>query len=147
MWTVFFPQIHSAADFPFMEWILVIARQGLWSEAEIQELNEKQLEITTQYAQTPEDEALDDLEAGEGQQGQGENGTEQGGAGEGENQPAWMSYPIDPDTGYRVNPETGQELDAQTGELIDPDESALGENGPVNENLVNANSGQESEGP
>ncbi len=117
------------------------------SEAEIQELNEKQLEITTQYAQTPEDEALDDLEAGEGQQGQGENGTEQGGAGEGENQPAWMSYPIDPDTGYRVNPETGQELDAQTGELIDPDESALGENGPVNENLVNANSGQESEGP
>ena len=79
------------------------------SEDEIKELEAKQLEITSQYTQTPEQ---DDLEQA---QGEGED------TGEGEqedNQPEWMSYPIDPETGYRVDPATGEYLDAETGEWI-----------------------------
>ena len=79
------------------------------SEDEIKELEAKQLEITRQYTQTPEQ---DDLEQA---QGEGED------TGEGEqedNQPEWMSYPIDPETGYRVDPATGEYLDAETGEWI-----------------------------
>lgn len=56
------------------------------SEEEIQELNEKQLEITNMYTQKPEEDALD--EEGEG--------TEEAA----EDNPVWMSYPQDP--GNRV---------------------------------------------
>ena len=58
-----------------------------------------------------------------------------------------MSYPVDPETGYRVNPETGQKIDEETGEVIDPDESALGTDGPVNENLINPDSSQDTGEP
>ena len=114
------------------------------SEAEIAELNEKQLEITTQYTQTPEEDALEDAQDGQNGEENSQDGTTEG---ENEEQPVWMSYPIDPDTGYRVNPETGQKLDAQTGEVIDPDESALGAEGLINENLINPDSSQDTAEP
>ena len=44
---------------------------------------------------------------------------------EDENQPAWMSFPIDPETGYRVDPATGNLLDAETGDLINKTEDNL----------------------
>lgn len=77
------------------------------SEAEIEELEKLQLENTNRYSQTPEADAL--------QQGNGNNVTE--GSNQ-VNQPAWMSFPIDPQTGYRVDPGNGNQLDAETGELI-----------------------------
>jgi stage V sporulation protein D (sporulation-specific penicillin-binding protein) len=39
--------------------------------------------------------------------------------------PAWMSFPIDPETGYRVDPDTGQKLDPETGWPIDTDYPAI----------------------
>lgn len=120
------------------------------SEEEIKELSEKQLEITNQYTQKPEEDALEDLEnqgeAGEGQAPEGEPGEPQSPEGEegqqaGENpqegaEPVWKSYPIDPETGYRVNPETGEKLDAETGVIIGNGDDALGNAGPVNPNLL-----------
>ena len=114
------------------------------SEEEIAELNEKQLEITTQYTQTPEEDALEDAQDGESGEENPQDGTAEGENGE---EPVWMSYPVDPETGYRVNPETGQKIDEETGEVIDPDESALGTDGPVNENLINPDSSQDTGEP
>lgn len=114
------------------------------SEEEIAELNEKQLEITTQYTQTPEEDALEDAQDGESGEENPQDGTADGENGE---EPVWMSYPVDPETGYRVNPETGQKIDEETGEVIDPDESALGTDGPVNENLINPDSSQDTGEP
>ena len=113
------------------------------SEAEVQELAEKQLEITNQYTQKPEDEALDNLEGENGQNADAEGETGQEGEGsepqEGgeDSEPVWKSYPIDPETGYRVNPETGEQMDAETGEVIGGGDAALGGSGPVNDNLLN----------
>lgn len=120
------------------------------SEAEVQELAEKQLEITTQYTQKPEDEALDNLEGQNPEGGNGQNansgnenpeggdgqGSENGEPGEGDKEPEWKSYPIDPETGYRVNPETGEQLDAETGEVIGGGDAAMGSDGPVNDKLI-----------
>lgn len=93
------------------------------SEKEVQELEALNLEITTQYTQKPQKE-----ESGEGEEG---TQTPQ----EGENQPAWRSFPVDPVTGYRVDPATGYKYDAQEGFLVEGDESVLGEDGPVNPNI------------
>ena len=121
------------------------------SEKEIQELNEKQMEITNQYTQKPEDDALDQMGSGEGgsqdpagQDPDNQNGTGQGNGGDGQpaGQPVWMSFPIDPETGYRVSPETGEKFDALTGDPIEGSEGALGSDGPVNDNLFNGNNGQ-----
>lgn len=49
--------------------------------------------------------------------------------------PVWLSFPIDPDTGYRVDPATGYKYDAQAGFLIEGNEAGLGLEGPVNPNL------------
>ncbi|MCM1188001.1 MAG: penicillin-binding protein 2 [bacterium] len=87
------------------------------SEAEVAELEERQLAITSQYA------------------AQSGTGTEQGAAGTEGSPTAWMSYPVDPETGYRVNPETGDRYDPQDGALIEGEETVLGVNGPVNPNI------------
>lgn len=93
------------------------------SDQEVQELEALNLEITTQYTQKPQEE--------EPEEGEEDTQTVQ----EGENQPAWLSYPIDPATGYRVDPATGYKYDAQEGFLVEGDESVLGEDGPVNPNI------------
>ncbi len=81
------------------------------SEKEVEELNERQLAITTQYGQ-PEETSEEETE-GETESGaEGENGEE------GEVQPAWKSFPIDPTTGYAVNPDTGEFVDPETGWVI-----------------------------
>ena len=95
------------------------------SDTEREELAALNLEITTQYGQQ-----TSDTTPGEDD---GETQPEQ--PAEGEEQPAWMSYPIDPATGYRVNPETGYKYDAQEGFLVEGDENVMGEDGPVNPNI------------
>ncbi len=93
------------------------------SEKEVEELAQRQMEITHQYGKTPEQDDLEQSGAGEGQgEGTGESGGENAGD---ENQPPWMSFPIDPETGYRVDPATGNLLDAQTGDLINKSEDNL----------------------
>lgn len=91
------------------------------SEKELEELEARQLAITHQYGKTPEEDDLDQWGVGEGN-GQGENAGENAGD---ENLPSWMSFPIDPETGYRVDPATGNLLDAQTGDLINKPEDNL----------------------
>ena len=41
--------------------------------------------------------------------------------------PEWMSFPIDPETGYRIDPDTGEQLDPDTGWPIDKDYPAISE--------------------
>ena len=95
------------------------------SDTEREELAALNLEITTQYGQQNPD-TIPEEDGGETQPGQ---------PAEGEEQPAWMSYPIDPATGYRVDPETGYKYDAQEGFLVEGDENVMGEDGPVNPNI------------
>lgn len=118
------------------------------SEKEVQELAEKKLEITNQYTQKPEEEALEDLEGDnpEGENGDGESGNSDNDTEDGESAPAepeWMSYPIDPATGYRVNPETGEKMDADTGDPVDGDLEPMGEDVPVNPAIQNPGSAGE----
>ncbi len=80
------------------------------SDAEVEELNQRQLEITNQYTQLPEEDALEDLD---------DEGDEDQEGDEGQGQAPWMSYPKDPDTGYLKNPDTGELVDPQTGDIID----------------------------
>ena len=104
------------------------------SEDEIEELAALELEITTQYTQTPEGDALEGLE-GEGA-GDGETSEDgQDGEGQATANDAWKDYPKDPETGYLVHPDTGAFLDPETGAAVDF--SAVGSGGPVNDNLVN----------
>ena len=95
------------------------------SDTEREELAALNLEITTQYGQQNPDTTPEE--------GDGETRPEQ--PAEGEDQPAWMSYPIDPATGYRIDPETGYKYDALEGFLVEGDESVMGEDGPVNPNI------------
>ncbi|MDR2045127.1 MAG: penicillin-binding protein 2 [Clostridium sp.] len=108
----------------------VLPYQGIFmteelSEAEIQELEQKQLEIITQYAE----ETQDDGEAGDGSQNGGsgaESGDSEGGSESGDSgQPRWLSFAKDPDTGYLVDPDTGELLDPDTGDLIGRDFPAI----------------------
>lgn len=117
------------------------------SEQEIQELQEKQLAITNQYTQKPEDEALDNTadSAGDGtdrttgestdttggddtQNTQGEDGT----GDSTDNTPTWMTYPIDSATGYRVNPDTGEQFYADTGDPVSGNQELIDEDTPSN---------------
>lgn len=91
------------------------------TEAEKQQLAALQLEITTQYTQTPEGDALNDL------QGSAQPVTNP------ENQP-WMDFPIDPETGYRKDPETGDLYEANTGITVGG-ESVPNPAIPVNPNI------------
>ena len=77
------------------------------SEKEIKELEERQLEITNQYTENPEEEALE-----------GDTPTYQG------PEPAWTTYPIDAATGHRISP-SGEHLDPDTGNPINS-ESVMG---------------------
>ena len=95
------------------------------SDAEREELAALNLEITTQYGQQNPDTTPEE----------GDGETQPGQPAEGEEQPAWMSYPVDPATGYRVDPETGYKYDAQEGFLVEGDENVMGEDGPVNPNI------------
>ncbi len=93
------------------------------SEKEMEELAQRQMEITHQYGKTPE---LDDMEQSGAGEGQGEDTGDGDGQNAGdENLPPWMSFPIDPETGYRVDPKIGNLLDAQTGDLINKSEDNL----------------------
>lgn len=89
------------------------------SEAEIKELEELELSITTQYGKTQEQDDLDQAQDGENAD-DSENSQDA-------NQPDWMSFPIDPETGYRVDPENGNQLDPETGDLINKTVDAIPE--------------------
>ena len=89
------------------------------SEAEIQELEERKMAITNQYGGQNENEGTSGEASGNG--GAGEDSTEDPDAGK----PAWMNYPIDPETGYRKDPETGAWLDPETGWPVHTDYPAI----------------------
>lgn len=100
------------------------------SEEEIAELEALQMEITTQYTQRPEDEALEgeDTEDDSEDKYLNPDGT----------RPVWMDFPIDPVTGYRVDPSTGDKYDAKAGFLVEGGNSSVFDpDMPVNDNLVN----------
>lgn len=98
------------------------------SEKEIQELNAMQLEITNQYTQKPEDEAIENLGGEAGEAGDGQEG-------EKDYQPPWMSFPIDSATGNRVNPTTGDLIDPETGDVIGKSVSNLSD-APTNSDIL-----------
>lgn len=98
------------------------------SEDEKAELDALHLEITTQYAKKPEDEALEgDPEEEDGSRYLNSDGT----------MPMWMTFPIDPVSGYRVDPSTGDKYDAKAGFLVEGSStSVMDPNMPVNNNLI-----------
>lgn len=107
------------------------------SEAEIKELEEKQIAITNMYTAGDEQE---------GEPAEGENTDtpdEQNqvytdSTGETTNaEPKWKTYPVDSATGHRINPATGEHFDAQTGEPLDGNISTLDDDVPVNQNIIN----------
>ena len=109
------------------------------SDAEIKELEEKKLENTYRFNET----------SGETQETKEEEyiteGTIVDSTGESANiYPKWMTYPVDPVTGYRIDPETGKKYDASTGELATEDNESMGEDVPVNGNLTTSQSGDTS---
>lgn len=106
------------------------------SEKEIQELAEKQLEITNQYTQKPEDDALENLD-GDNSEGENEKGDVTEGGETTSTDPEWKNYPIDPATGYRVDPVTGEKMDPDTGDPIDGDLESMGNDVPVNPAIQN----------
>lgn len=104
------------------------------SEAEIAELEERELAITMQYVQT--EETTEGETEGETETAtEGENGE---GTAEGETEEEstveriWTTFPIDPTTGYAVDPDTGEFVDPDTGALING-ESMLDNVGVVGE--------------
>ncbi len=78
------------------------------SEAEVRELEERQLAITNQYTQTPEEEDLDNMQPQEPSPTQTPVSA----------RPAWMDLPTDPATGHRLDPATGEHYDPNTGDPI-----------------------------
>lgn len=99
------------------------------SEAEIAELEEKQLEITTMYAPEPEEEVSEEEKS--------EQEDAQEPEGEGGGNDDWKSFPTDPETGNLVNPQTGEQLDPETGYPAEGNFGAMGSGVPVNPNLEN----------
>ncbi len=91
------------------------------TESEIKELQELHLEITTEHK--PDDsETVDTPHTSEVEYEEG-------------NKPVWLSFPVDPNTGYRVDPVTGYKYDAQEGFLVEGNEAVMGVEGPVNPSL------------
>ena len=125
------------------------------SDKEIQELAEKQIEITSQYTQTPENGDGSNTGDGTGADANGGDSTGNGGDGTGSGDgtgtgdgtaqdgttPAanenWRSYPVDPATGYLVSPIDGGLIDPVTGADVGGDDT-MGDS-PVNDNLLNQN--------
>lgn len=97
------------------------------SDEERKELEDRKIEITTQYTQTPEEENLDQLQG----DGQPEDPAGTGNV-PADTEPPWKSFPVDPATGYYVDPETGEKYDPKTGLSIDGSESVVDPNIPVN---------------
>lgn len=96
------------------------------SEEEIQELEERQLAITTQYG-TPsesEEETEEETASGEGESAEGTEG-ESSEEGESAQHRLWESFPIDPATGYAIDPDTGDYVDPDTGAVIGGGDSML----------------------
>ena len=109
------------------------------SDAEIKELEEKKLENTYRLSEN----------SGETKEEKEEEyiteGTIVDPTGESANiYPKWMTYPVDPVTGYRINPDTGEKYDASTGELATEDNESMGTEVPVNGNLTTSQSGDTS---
>ena len=103
------------------------------SDAEIKELEEKQLENT--YRVTNETEVHTDVTKEE----YVTDGEIIDSTGESANiYPKWMTYPVDPVTGYRINPDNGEKYDASTGELVEDVNESMGLDVPVNGNLSTA---------
>lgn len=92
------------------------------SDEEKRELEALQLEIINQYGRPSEG----DDEGQEDDQTQ-PPGIDASGTG--------MSFPIDPETGYRVDPETGTRYDPDAGFAIDGGESVPDDTLPLNPNL------------
>ena len=101
------------------------------SEAEIKELEEKQLAITLEYGSGESSSSSSSQESD-----YITDGTIIDGTGESANiYPVWMTWPVDSTTGYRVNPTTGEYIDAFTGEPINGNSSTMDEDIPINPNL------------
>lgn len=106
------------------------------SEAEVAELEARQLEITKMYAPAPSEEGdVPDGDSGE-EGSEAEGGTDDGTDSADGTQAKWLSYPIDPQTGNRVNPDTGEQLEPETGYPIG-NFGAMGSGVPVNPDIVN----------
>ena len=102
------------------------------SEEEIAELEALQLEITTQYTQKPEDEALEGEGSGEEPEEDDSRYLNPDGT-----RPVWMDFPIDPVTGYRIDPATGDKYDAKAGFLVEGGSgSVFDPDMPVNNDLI-----------
>ena len=109
------------------------------SDAEIKELEEKKLENTYKLGENTEQKQEKEEEE------YITEGTIVDPTGESANiYPKWMTYPVDPVTGYRIDPVTGQKYDASTGELATEDNESMGEDVPVNGNLTTSQSGDTS---
>lgn len=101
------------------------------TDKEIRELEERQLEITLKQGSAEETDEVTTAEPEYIQEGDIIDST-------GEKvsiYPIWMTYPIDPATGYRVHPVTGVFLDASTGEPID-NQDTLDDGLTNNDNLI-----------
>jgi stage V sporulation protein D (sporulation-specific penicillin-binding protein) len=108
------------------------------SESEIQELEEKQIAITTMYGGNTDTENETETENSDNENtGEEEQGTYTDSTGETTTaEPVWKTYPVDSSTGYRVNPTTGELFDAQTGEPLSGNISNLDDDVPVNSNII-----------
>jgi stage V sporulation protein D (sporulation-specific penicillin-binding protein) len=107
------------------------------SESEIEELEEKQIAITTMYGGSTETENEAEGSENENTGAEEEQDTYTDSTGETTAaEPAWKAYPVDPSTGYRVKPGTGELFDAQTGEPLDGNISNLDDDVPVNSNII-----------
>lgn len=101
------------------------------SEAEIKELEEKQLAITLEYG-TGSSSSSSGSQAPE----YITEGTIIDPTGESANiYPIWMTWAVDPATGYRINPTTGEYIDAYTGEPVTGNSYTMDEDIPINPNL------------
>ena len=107
------------------------------TEAEQAELDALQLEITSQYIQTPEGADPENPEGNTPGDPEGDNpeGGEEGQGTGGVYNAPWMDYPIDQETGYRVGPD-GRQYDAQTGIPVEGAESVPNTDLPLNPNLT-----------
>ncbi|MCI8528647.1 MAG: cell division protein FtsI [Lachnospiraceae bacterium] len=92
------------------------------TEAERQELDALQLDITNHYGRPSEGDEEDEGEDQDEPPNADPTGT-------------GMSFPIDPETGYRVDPETGDRYDPNTGFAVDGAESVPNPDLPLNPNL------------
>ena len=101
------------------------------SDKEIQELEERRLENTYKPSQEGESEIPVDTSRN---LINGETFVDITGE-RGNVIPEWMTYDIDPATGYRISPE-GKRFDASTGDPIDTETESLGTEVPVTGNLT-----------